>query len=132
MSIFEMLEKMGVVLTEQQKTELQQQMDQYYYPADKHEQEMNELRFDHRLESAIGKAKGRSNKAIRAMLDVEALRTSEQQEQAIGDALEQLKRENGYLFEAEITVPLYASGTGTGAMPKQDAVLRAAFGLEQR
>ena len=132
MDIFEILEKMGVVLTEQQKIQLQQQMEQHYYPAEKYQQDMAQQQFDYRLENAIGKAKGRSSKAIRAMLDVDALRSSQQPEQDIKAALEQLKRENGYLFEAEVVLPMYAGGTGTGTMPRQDAVLRAAFGLEKR
>lgn len=132
MDIFEILAQLGIALTEQQKADLQQQMEQNYYSREQHTKELKDMQFEHRLEREIGKAKGRSNKAIRAMLDLDMLRESDQQENAICAALEQLKQENSYLFEAEITMPIYASGTGTGTLPRQDAVLRAAFGLTQQ
>lgn len=87
------------------------------------------VRFDAQLDSAIGKAKGRNAKAIKALLDLEGLRTSADSEGAIAAALEQLEQENGYLFGG-ITPPPYAAGTGAGAPGGEpDEVLRRAFGL---
>lgn len=79
-----------------------------------HQKELDSIKFQNVLESAIVAAKGRNAKAITAMLDVEALRGSENQQEAINTALEALKKDSGYLFEAEGTPPPYARGTGVG------------------
>ena len=93
------------------------------------EEQVAAARFDAALNTAIGKAGGRSEKAIRALLDLEGLRTSADPEGAIAAALEQLEQENGYLFGG-ITPPPYAAGTGASAPGGEpDEVLRRAFGL---
>lgn len=93
------------------------------------EEQVAAARFDAALNAAIGRAGGRSEKAIRALLDLDSLRTSADPEGAIAAALEQLEQENGYLFGG-ITPPPYAAGTGAGAPGGEpDEVLRRAFGL---
>lgn len=93
------------------------------------EEQVAAARFDAALNTAIGKAGGRSEKAIRALLDLDSLRTSADPEGAITAALAQLEQENGYLFGG-ITPPPYAAGTGAGAPGGEpDEVLRRAFGL---
>ena len=79
-----------------------------------HQKEMADIAFGHTLEAAITGAKGRNVKAIKALLDLDALKGSKNQEEDIKAALEGLKKESGYLFEAEGTPPPYAAGTGTG------------------
>ena len=79
--------------------------------AEVHRQEMGELVFGHNLEKAVASAKGRNIKAITALLDVENLKTSENQQAALEEALENLKRDCSYLFHAQ-TPPPYARGTG--------------------
>ena len=75
-------------------------------------------------------------KAIRALLDVDALRQSKNQEADIRTALEGLKKESGYLFEEEKTAPPpYAAGTGSapvggGKYSPQMAAIRSAAGLK--
>lgn len=78
------------------------------------EDKYSQLQFGAVMESAIAASGGRSAKAITALLDVEALRSSEDQQQAVKQALQQLKQEHGYLFESP-RPPAYAPGTGTGA-----------------
>ncbi|WP_270913975.1 phage scaffolding protein [Allofournierella sp. CML151] len=93
------------------------------------EEQVAAARFDAALNTAIGRAGGRSEKAIRALLDLDSLRTSADPEGAIAAALEQLEQENGYLFGG-ITPPPYAAGTGAGAPGGEpDELLRRAFGL---
>ena len=77
----------------------------------RHGQELEQLRFSHQLEDAIRQAGGRSVKAICALLDVDAIRDSEDREAAVAQALKALKKESGYLF-ADQTPPPYAVGTG--------------------
>ena len=79
-----------------------------------HQKEMADIAFNHTLEAAITGAKGRNAKAIMALLDLDALRGSKNQDEDIKAALEGLKKDSGYLFEAEGTPPPYAAGTGTG------------------
>lgn len=89
--------------------------------------------FDGRVKDAIAAAKGRNAKAIAALLDVDTLRASKNQEADIKAALEAVRKDNGYLFETE-TPPPYAPGTGTqgGSHKYTDAenAIRAAAGLK--
>ena len=78
-----------------------------------HQKELAGVKFQGVLDNAIVAAHGRNAKAITAMLDIDALRESEDQQKAINTALEALKKESGYLFE-EGTPPPYARGTGIG------------------
>lgn len=71
------------------------------------------LAFDHALEAAITGAKGKNAKAIRALLDVDTLKGSKNQEADIKAALEGLKKDSGYLFDDGQIPPPYAGGTGT-------------------
>lgn len=82
-----------------------------------HQAQLSELEFDGALKDAITAAKGRSVKAVRAMLDVDALRASKNQQADIKAALDGLKKDSGYLFESEETPPPYAAGTGTQPLP---------------
>ena len=95
----------------QEATDAKAWEEKYNRAAAEHEKQLADLRFSHRLEQAIGKAKGRNAKAITALLDLETLRSSEDPAGAMAEALEELKSHSGYLFESEIP-PLYARGTG--------------------
>lgn len=89
--------------------------------------------FDGRIKDAIAAAKGRNAKAISALLDVETLRASKNQEADIKAALEAVKKDNGYLFETE-TPPPFAHGTGSapagGKYSPEINAIRAAAGLK--
>lgn len=93
------------------------------------------MEFDSLLEKAVSAAKGRNAKAIRALLDVDALKESKNQEKDIKDALEALKTDSAYLFESEEqTPPPYAPGPGTNSQhtkySPEDNAIRAAAGLK--
>lgn len=85
--------------------------------AREHQAKLADLAFDGVLKDAITAAKGRSDKAIRALLDVDALKASKNQTADLKAALEKLKQDSGYLFESDETPPPYAAGTGTGGPP---------------
>ena len=91
------------------------------------------MAFDGRIKEAITAAKGRNAKAIAALLDVEALRASKNQDGDIKAALETLKKENGYLFDDDPPAR-YASGTGTQQISTKytaaENAIRAAAGLK--
>lgn len=73
-----------------------------------------DMEFGNRLDSAITGLKGKNSKAIKAMLDLDALKASKNQTEDIKTALENVKKENDYLFDAEEKPGSYASGTGSG------------------
>ena len=85
--------------------------EKYNQTVDTHRREMSDLIFSHNLEKAILSAKGRNAKAITALLDIEALKASENQTADLEDALQNLKQDCSYLFQSE-TPPPYARGTG--------------------
>lgn len=97
-----------------------------------HQTQLSALTFQNALSQAITQAKGRSEKAIAALLDVEALKASEDQPKAISEALEALKKESGYLFDETPTPPPYARGTGAGkgAEENSPATLAGALRLK--
>ena len=67
--------------------------------------------FDSAINEAIRKASGRNEKAIRALLDLDTLKASKNQEQDITAALDTLKKDNDYLFQAEKKTPHVVSIT---------------------
>ena len=79
------------------------------------EQKYHAARLDGAVGQAIAMAGGRNQKAITALLDLQALQQAEDMQAAARQAVEQVRRECGYLFQ---TVPGYA--VGTGAMEAQE------------
>ena len=102
--------------------------EKYNRAVEDHKQEIAQMAFDRALGEGIAKARGRNAKAITALLDVEALKASENQDDAIEAALETLKKENRYLFEGDVPPP-YARGTGAynGAQDKHPTTLAGAL-----
>lgn len=64
-----------------------------------YQKEQEDREFNQILETAITEAKGKNTKAITALLDMDKLRSSRNQEKDIKSALETLRTESGYLFE---------------------------------
>lgn len=101
-----------------------------------HKAQLAELEFEGALRDAVTAAGGRSVKAIRALLDLDALRKSSNRGADIKAALEDLKKESGYLFEEKKEAPPpYAAGTGSapirgGKYGPEMAAVRAAAGLK--
>lgn len=103
----------------------------YNQAVDTHRREMSELIFSHKLENAILAAKGRNAKAITALLDVETLKSSENQQVALEEALENLKQDCAYLFQTEAPPP-YARGTGAMAQETNKASATLAGALLEK
>lgn len=79
-----------------------------------HKKEQDEREFSQLLESAITEAQGRNHKAITAMLDLDKLRTSKNQQADLQAALDTLRTESGYLFEDNGGTPYFAAEKGNG------------------
>lgn len=84
-----------------------------------YQNKLTDMEFNNRLESAITGLKGKNSKAIRAMLDIDSLKGSKNQAEDIKTALENVKKENDYLFETESKPGSYAGGTGSGGRNSQ-------------
>lgn len=101
-----------------------------------YKQQLADMEFDTLLDGEITKAKGKNAKAIRAILDVDALKQSKDRAKDIAAALETAKKDNDYLFTVEQTPPPYAPGAGNNPAnltlsPELNA-FRMAAGLPQK
>lgn len=75
---------------------------------------IDDMKFDSKVKDAITGMKGKNHKAIAALLELETLKASKNQDADLKTALEALKKDNGYLFEEAGTPPPYSPGAGTG------------------
>ena len=96
-----------------------------------HKNQISQMAFEKALGEGIMKAKGRNAKAITALLDLEALKDSENQADAIETALEALKQDSRYLFEGEVPPP-YARGTGAYNGPQEKHPTTLAGALREK
>lgn len=82
------------------------------------------------IKEAIKTAGGRNEKAVMAMLDVNALKESKNQSEDIKKALESVKESDAYLFGSDepFKNPVGATG-GSGAGGDNFSAIRAAMGL---
>ena len=92
----------------------------YNKAVEDHKAELADRDFRQQLETAITAAKGKNAKAITALLDVDALKASENRDADIKAALEGLQKDSGYLFDTEGTPPPYAPGAGAGGNPPEN------------
>lgn len=76
--------------------------------------------FDDMLNTAITGSKAKNVKAVKALLDLEAIRASKNQSADLDAALKKVKEENDYLFTSEepIDNPVITGKTGGGSAAK--------------
>ena len=79
-----------------------------------HKREAEEREFNSILETAITDAKGKNAKAIMALLDMDKLRSSRNQEKDIKADLDKLRAESGYLFDDNGGAPAFTAPGGKG------------------
>lgn len=96
-----------------------------------YEGQIADMQFGNSLEAAITAAGGRNAKAIKALLDVEALKISKDQTADIKAAIEACQKDNSYLFGANepINNPVGPTNGPTSGIDANTAALRAAMGL---
>ena len=97
-----------------------------------HKRELDEISFRGILSEAVHTAKGRNEKAIAALLDLESIRTQEDPAAALQAAIGAVKQEHGYLFEDGEMPPYYAAGTGVRHTGGADTPVTLAGALRQR
>lgn len=99
------------------------------------QKKMDDIAFDGVMKECITAAKGKNHKAILAVLEdkIGEIRSSKDQKAAAMAALEEVKKADEYLFEAQ-TPPPYAYGTGKanmgGKYTAEEMAIRAAAGLK--
>lgn len=81
-----------------------------------HKREKEDREFNDVLSAAISEAKGKNSKAITALLDLEALRSSRNQEKDIKAALDAMRTESGYLFDDNGGDPHFTVPKGNGGV----------------
>lgn len=90
-----------------------------------HRAELQAIRFDEAVREAVGAAKGKNLTAVRALLDLDALRADPT---GLGAAVAQVKLDAPYLFDEEQTPPPYAAGTG-GFSPQRTYSMEELAGM---
>ena len=102
--------------------------EKYNRAVEDHQNQLQQMAFDQVLGESILRAKGRNVRAITALLDLDTLKASENQQGAIEEALDALKQESRYLFEGDVPPP-YARGTGAyhGAQENRPTTLAGAL-----
>ena len=100
--------------------------EKYNQAVSDHQKAMNTLRMEHAVQQAVKDAGGRNVKAITALLDLEAIKESDDLSAALRTAVESLKEQEGYLFAAP-GAPMFAAGTGTSAPHAHPATLAGAL-----
>lgn len=87
--------------------------------------------FSDTLKDAIKAAGGRNEKAVMAMLDMDALKASKNQSEDIKKALEAVKESDAYLFGSNepFNNPVGATGGGVDIGGDNFSAIRAAMGL---
>ena len=87
--------------------------------------------FSDTIKEAIKTAGGRNEKAVMAMLDMDALKASKNQSEDIKKALETVKESDAYLFGSDepFKNPVGATGGGADIGGDNLSAIRAAMGL---
>lgn len=92
--------------------------------------QLAERDFSDAIESAIREAGGRNAKAIKAILDLDALRSSKNQADDIKKALDGVKESDAYLFGQNEPINNGVRGTGSqGGKVEDMSSIRALMGL---
>ena len=125
------LEEYGQTDVDGLRQQLQHWKDQFAQAQQSHRQELDRLAFESTVHQAIHQAQGRNVKAISALLDLPAIAASENRDSALKKALEDLKREEQYLF-GEQTPPPYAKGTGARTPGNETAPAGLAGALREK
>ena len=98
------------------------------------DKKVNALKFDYAINSALKAAKARDVVGVKAHLNMDGLKQNGDEIVGLKEQLENIKKENGFLFEDETPAPKFGgptpgpqAGTLTGN-DKANAALREAFG----
>lgn len=95
-----------------------------------YQQKIADMEFNSVLDGAIAKSGAKNTKAVKALLDLEALKTSKNQAEDITKALETVKSENDFMFTSDEPFKNPVKNTGSGNnFGSNDDAMRAVMGL---
>lgn len=86
-----------------------------------------DMEFNSVLDSAISASGARNSKAVKALLEIEALKGSKNQEYDIKKAIEAVKTENDFLFGADEPINNVVIGAGNSNQPGKKMTLMEAM-----
>lgn len=90
-------------------------------------QKIADMEFHSLLDGQISAAKAKNVKAVKALLDVDALKNSKNRDADIQSALESVKADNGYLFDDGKPVPTVTVPSTPAPVKQTDAAYMDAF-----
>lgn len=95
-----------------------------------YQQKIADMEFNSVLDGAISKSGAKNAKAVKALLDLESLKTSKNQADDITKALDEIKKDNDYMFTSDepFQNPVYKTDTNGGKGDPMEAI-RSAMGL---
>jgi len=64
-------------------------------------EELEKIKFEYAIDKALGQAKARNTKAVKALLDLDNLKLTDDKILGLDEQLENIKKENDFLFEGE-------------------------------
>lgn len=73
----------------------------YEEEKEKYKEELENIKFNHTLEDALKGAKAKNAKAVKALLDLEGLKLNEGKIVGLDEQLEEIQKDNDFLFELE-------------------------------
>lgn len=85
-----------------------------------YESQIEGMKFQSTLEAKINSSGARNAKAVMAMLDMDSLKASKNQDSDIALALEKVKEDNDYLFQSSKPTPKIVTGTQTTQVDNSD------------
>ena len=94
-----------------------------------YQQKIADMEFDSKLDGLISKSGAKNAKAVKALLDIEALKTSKNQDTDLQAAIDSCKQENDFLFGSDEPFGNPVGSTG-GNTHDPLASMRAAMGLK--
>lgn len=126
------LKKFDGVDVENLKDEIKKLNGELETKENEYQTKIADMEFNSVLDAAVSKSGAKNSKAVKALLDLDNLKTSKNQADDIAKALETVKSENGFMFGSDepIKNPVGATETGnggTGSNPLDS--MRAAMGL---
>lgn len=77
--------------------------------------QISEMKFDYALTAALTGAKAKNAKAVKALLNMDGLKLTDDKIIGLDEQLSQIKEENDYLFESDEPAPTIVKGTQGGS-----------------
>lgn len=91
--------------------------------------DLEALQFDHALTGALSGAKAKNATAVKALIDMNALKLADGKIIGLDEQLTKIKTDNDYLFESTDPKPSFSGKTPGGSGGTPDDGLRAIMGL---